>query len=498
MQLLMQQPLDADAFYSERDSRAGIEHPLATMPSRRIAIVVPPVMACSRYGMELALYWTASIIRRMGRAFAEVILVANHEFRQSPSSLVGYTSLTVEQLVGDELRAADPFAKVEWRSSAETSQLEDAAAVVWLGRPPMAAPHSRTLSINAHGWVATLDERLLPSLTLSPPDFDASPATIAMAACMVAARLFSDSFVKQDRPPHVALAIDAGVGSTDPIECGTLLSSGYGSESAVLWSGYSEIRPSLGKLLVVSAGGIGSNVCRIMKDCFLHFDSAIVLDPDRLEISNLNRAIGCGTANVGAFKAILASEFLKPSANTVVPVLQRYEEWITADLGQQFRKTGTAVVVGVDQVRTRLSVGSDWPMLLLNGSTSGATLSASVHSALEGGCIGCWYGQDDASFLATRTPMACAAGAAPGMVELRPAAGYPFVSVAAAAQLIALLVKAAYNKDHSSGLGGRVTSLSLRSPECVQSRRIQRSNRCLLLCSADYVSPTLQSLGTGS
>lgn len=494
VQPIVPQPLDADAFYAERDSRSALEHRLADLQPQRIAIVVPQV-SYSRFGIENALFWTASIIRRMGRPFAELILVADPEFRQSSSTLVGAGQASVEQVISHELRAADPFAGFEWRTAAENVEFGDAAAVVWLGTPPMAAPHARTLAINAHGWVAALNEAPLPNLSLSPPDFDAAPAAISMSACMAAARLFSQAFSKLQRPAHVVLALDAGTGSTDPALCGTLLSKGTGRDTATPWNGKLDTRPSLTSLLVVSAGGIGGNVCRIMRDSFLHVGTAYVLDPDTLEISNLNRAIGFGMSNVGASKAALAADSLRFCTNTATAVQKSYEDWITAEMAEQFRRLRSAVVVGVDQVRTRLTVGSDWPWMLLNGATAGATLSAGIHIRSSHGCIGCWYGQDDASFLATRTPMACAAGVAPGTMELRPAAGYPFVSVAAAAQLVAFLARVSEKSDAWPEYAGTVVSMSIRSPECAQARQIPVSERCLLLCAADYVYSVLGRTG---
>src|SRR4051812_32180540 len=112
---MLPQRLDSATFYAQRDARAGLEHPLASIPSRRIAIAVPLDMG-SRQGAELALYWTASIIRRMGRAFAELVIVSSDEFRKGKAHSKSANGSSIEQFVVNELRSADPFARVEWRT----------------------------------------------------------------------------------------------------------------------------------------------------------------------------------------------------------------------------------------------------------------------------------------------------------------------------------------------------------------------------------------------
>src|SRR5262249_16560604 len=156
----------------------------------------------------------------------------------------------------------------------------------------------------------------------------------------------------------------------------------------------------------------------------LRIERAYVVEPENFDISNLNRGIGVSAdmAIGGASKAEFAAGVLSPSVQNAIPVQTSYESWVEPELIAQFREQDTVVAIGVDQMRTRLTVGSDWPWMLLNGATSGTTFSTSIHVRPDHGCIGCWYGQNDAPFVATRTPMACAAGAAAGVIELRPVA----------------------------------------------------------------------------
>ena len=487
------QLVSPEAFYEARDARGALEYPLATVPARRIAIVGPPDDTGPALGREIALFWTTSMIRRMGRAFAEIIIVTPDPFRNADSQLAGSAGRSIEQRLTEELRAADPFARIEWRAWANLPDLSDAATVIWLGNLPPGFRHGHAFAINAHGWIAAVNRPMENELSLSPPgiEFDAAPAAIALAASIVAAHVFADAFERHDRPSSVAVALDSGRASSDAATCHEWLVAGASVPTAPPWKENGADVPTLARLLVVSAGGICGNFCQIMRDSFLRIASGYVVDPDVFDISNLNRSIGVGVSSLGAPKAAIAASVLQPRAERAEAAGQSYEAWITAERAQEFRQPGSAVVVGVDQVRTRLAVGSDWPSVLLNGSTSGATFSVGLHVRGGGGCVGCWYGQDEATYVATRTPMACAAGAAPGTIEFRPVPSYPFVSVAAAAYLVAALARAAHQPEHWRDYAGTIASMSVRSPEFAQTRRIPVSERCLLLCSADYVQTVL-------
>jgi hypothetical protein len=492
--MILPQLPSAESFYALRDSRSSIGHPLANLPPLRIAIMVPSNAVSSGLGIEIALFWTASIIRRMGRPFSEVILVASDEFRQSTSRLSRVPGISVEQLVSEELRSADPFGAFEWRTWAKNVDLADATAVVQLGTLPLGVIHPQTIAINAHGWVSVLQVQPNNDLSLSPPDFDAAPSAIVFAACMAAGKLFSEAFGALDGPGRIAFALDGGGVCTDPTVYGPWLENGTSLVAPPPWKAESGARLALHKLLVVSAGGVGGNFCKILGDSHFRVHSAYVLDPDNFEISNLNRSIGVGLQFTmpGSSKASFASNALLPVAENVTSVQSSYESWVTPELAEQFRLLGTAVVVGVDQVCTRLKVGSDWPWMLLNGATSGSTFSTSIHLRRVAGCVGCWYGQSETEFAATRQPMACAAGVAGGGMVARPIASYPFVSVAASAQMVGTLARAVFQNEERAQFAGNLTRMSLRTPESAQVQRIDINKRCLLLCGEDYLQQILE------
>ncbi len=122
-----------DAFYAKRDERASIERPLGQLATHRVAIVVP--VSAPSIGLELALWWSASIIRRMGRPFAELVIVASDSLRTSPSTLTAERDRTVEHVLTAELQNADPFARIEWRAPDANEPFRDASRILWLGQP---------------------------------------------------------------------------------------------------------------------------------------------------------------------------------------------------------------------------------------------------------------------------------------------------------------------------------------------------------------------------
>ncbi len=485
--------LNRDVFYAQRDSRAEIHYPLSQLASRHIAIAVPPETVSSALGLELALFWTTSIIRRMGRAFTELIVVTSDTFRSSNSQIGKALGCTVEQFITAELQGADPFAPFHWRSWTKNIDLSDAETVIWLGSPPLTVQENKTFVINASGWVSVVHEAPTAHLSLSPTNFDAAPAAIVFAACMAAGRVFSEAFQQYSGPRELAVALDSGYVTSDSSVYRKWMLEGESAPGAAPWKPQSGAAPHLERLLVVSAGGVGGNFCQILSDSFLHIDSALIVEPDKFDISNLNRAIGVGLnlALGGASKASFAADALRNCVVNVTPIQSPYESWVTAEMAEKFRQPETAVAIGVDQVRSRLMVGSDWPAVLINGATAGVTFSTSVHVAEKGGCIGCWYGKNDASYAATRTPMACGAGVAAGVGQVRPLASYPFVSVATAAHMVSLLATAIFKKEQPEQYAGNIFSMSFASPQSAEVRRVKVNDRCLLLCGEPYLRTAL-------
>jgi hypothetical protein len=235
--------------------------------------------------------------------------------------------------------------------------------------------------------------------------------------------------------------------------------------------------------LLVSAGGIGGNAAQLLAASFARADSITALEPDVVDLPNLNRLIGVGVQHVGESKLGPAVSALESAGHPVNGIARRYEEWGAGGEAERFTAPGSHVLVGVDQVASRLQVQADWPAVLINAGTSGTTWSVSAHPRGVDGCVGCLYGTDQTPYSASRRALACGAGI-PGPVEemeTKPDASYPFASVSAAAVAVGMLLRIA------SAAGApeqtAVARVNAASPAFGMATRLLRQERCLLVCS---------------
>lgn len=492
--------LNAERFYAERDHRTRVSAPLTTEPFP-VALVLPREVERSA-GAHLALLWAASMLRRMGRAFAGVRVVTSDEARRSvclsPPAYMA-DGCTLEDAVSTELRHADPFAPVAWMNLEAPGALVGIRMALWLGGAPyphMDVPPLGHVVAGASGWVCTIS-----TAATSPGDTSRSGVALegAASAVIAAAALAVGEVYRAahpgllpggPRPERVWVALDTGQASTDPEEGLDWLVRGGASEMPRPWRASQGAAPRIDHLTVVSAGALGGNAARILGRSYLEIRAAAVIDPDRVELSNLNRLVevGFGDALGQVPKAALAAGALLRAGIPVAAHVDTYEAW-RAGVGHDPRLPGSAFLVGVDQVPSRLQVQSDWPFLVVNGGTSGTGWDVTVHPLHGGGCLGCWFGRSPRTYRADRAPFACGGVGGVGRVnQPQPMASYPFVSVSAAAFMVASLIHAVDpNRQH----GSRTIQLNSLLPEAAIAGPLSKTEGCRLLCSAPYVEACL-------
>lgn len=467
-------PIQEETFYTQRDSRTSIVH-AAPPPRQRVAIML------ARPGMAtvdelLLVRWSASLLRRMGRGFSHSIILASDEFLDSE-----IRGVPVREQLLSELQSADPFGTTEFRKP-EPTALDDVQFLIAIG-PQTWSTDTPTLNIAVHGWVIFLSsKRGDPPL----PPVAGNAATLMVAASLAVASAYSRCVLRsRDELRSLGFALDAGGVTTDPDEASSWLARGSAQSTNLPWMVKGPDMVTLPRLVLVSAGGLGMNVATLLAHSPLIIDNLYVIDPDRVDVSNLNRLLNVGIQHLTDWKAVVAATAFQESNVAVSSIIQTYEAWRSVTEPVQ-PPNEEVLMLGVDQVATRLEAAADWPRVLINGATAGLSCVSSVHRPGENGCLGCYYGRARVSYAAMNQPLACAGGPnGSPVVPQAVAASYPFVSTAGAALMVANLLYAVY----AHRAGGSTIEMNVTRPELCAMKILQPVTTCRLLCGDPALQP---------
>lgn len=494
--------VNAEQFYSARDQRTVVAGPFLR-PSFPVAVVLAPGLEHTVAG-QTALLWTTSMLRRMGRPFARTVIVTTENGHTAPYVAALHrdrSPATLGDAVQIELLGADPFAPVEWRWMEKPEALDRVAMVIRLGGDPE-GPYGPAggVWVGARGWVSMV-HWVIPGEVFAPPaaeaaqhamNFDSAPVAAVAAGAFATGlvyRVAQQMSPREDEPRWSCISTDTGEAAADPAEAVQWFERGSARDEAAPWTGAGGPPPDLGHLLLVSAGGIGGNAAQLLAASFARAGSITVLEPDVVDLPNLNRLIGVGVQQVEQPKLGPAVSALEAAGHAVNGIVRRYEEWSAGGEAERFTAPGSHVLVGVDQVASRLQVQADWPPVLINAGTSGTSWSVSAHARGVDGCVGCLYGTDQTPYSASRRALACGAGI-PGPVEemeTKPDASYPFASVSAAAAAIGMLLRVAWAAGTSEQT--TVARVNATSPAFGMVDRLPRHERCLLVCAHPSLDP---------
>ncbi|MDB4889237.1 MAG: hypothetical protein JWL61_1092 [Gemmatimonadetes bacterium] len=538
IQLLDGRTLLRDQFYAERDHRTQVTASFSHARVR-IALVLSPGLELTEGG-QTAFIWAASMVRRMGRPFAELRLVSAPGAHGAPYLAGLHRHLSVETLgeaMEIELLGSDPFSEYSWREFGGVDVLAGVDAIIGFGIDPstLDGRSSWSIQLGARGWVVHVPTRNRPAGVQDPEDaasnrFDCAASAAVAAACIGVARAYD--WLQQVSFPSVTIdgaeSHSSSLAASDlywSIESGHIvnvtavgsewLRRGSSEDVATTWRANQGAPPLLRRVALISAGGIGGNLAQILSGSYLSPGHIAVIDPDRVDVGNLNRLIGVLTENVSTPKAELYAAVLSSASFNVEAAHVQYEDW--AITNRPYLDAPECIsIVGADQVGTRLNAQADWPRLLLNGSTAGTTWTLSQHPRGSGGCLGCIYANDRRPYSVSRGPQACAAvGGAPSLSATNEVAdaSYPFVSVSAAAALTAVLLRQAWErksdrtvddnvhseKETESPFGVRnasVSRMNMVSPAFGQFGDLPRNPECLLVCSDDSLRQMLGAVSS--
>jgi hypothetical protein len=224
------------------------------------------------------------------------------------------------------------------------------------------APIDGAIHAGASGWVAHIHHAQSPS---SGP---ANPYAAGVAACLACAELFRRVFLSS--PPGADLSVslinfDASTGAD-----------------------FSISKAALGEVLFVGVGAVGNAALwALSRDTKVH-GLLRLIDPEDVELSNLQRYVLALHTDVGMSKVTLAERALLGAQLAVEMHKVTLEDFAKANESDSTPIT----VVSVDNADGRRSAQALLPRLVINGWTGGEALGASWHEfSRDAACLACLY-----------------------------------------------------------------------------------------------------------
>jgi hypothetical protein len=247
-------------------------------------------------------------------------------------------------------------------------ELVDSGAEVGIALGEKAASFSTTVFAGSEGWLA----RVGRSVPLSVGD-SRNPFGAGAAACLAAANIFRVLFLSgsgERLDENVAFSAWSG-------------ERGHGSDGPPL----PESLALLDDAVLVGLGAVGHGVLWALGRSPL-VGRLHVVDPERIELSNLQRYVLGQRSDDGRLKTEIAEDVLATSRLKPVSHTSTWDEFVARE-GYSWPYT----LVGLDTARDRRAVQAALPGWIANAWTQPGDLGVSLHSRFggEGACVFCLY-----------------------------------------------------------------------------------------------------------
>lgn len=271
---------------------------------------------------------------------------------------------------------------------------------IWLDAPAPLAEAARAgiLAINPQAEVLLQPaDTAVPGVVIGPAPAEADAHQVSAHADGWTVRL--DDLQAADRPPHVLASLAAaclGVGElfrwVFAAELGAQARRGPTPARLNLISLQPEAGPDgsasivdIGRVNLVGAGAIGQAALFALRAAGVGGELRVI-EPELLELSNLQRYVLSGDADVGVAKVELASRALSGSR---LKVSKQRRRW-AAELASDWRADGT--LVALDSAQDRIGVQAALPGPIYNAWTQPRDLGWSRHEQFgEQPCLACLY-----------------------------------------------------------------------------------------------------------
>jgi hypothetical protein len=230
-----------------------------------------------------------------------------------------------------------------------------------------------TIYAGSDGWDALVSSENPCRIGSSSNPFGA-----AAAACLAAANLFRGVFEVDDDPFDKAVTFSTldleSRPTTDPLDLHAV-----------------DIGPAA---VLVGAGAIGNAAAWVLGKLPAPSGELFIVDPEDVELSNLQRYVLCERSSVGETKVELLSDYLRHEAPrlTVTPAPSDWARFV-----EKYGYLWEAVLVALDSARDRRSVQASLPKWIANAWTQTEDLGVSVHPWGDGACLNCIYIPNEAA-----------------------------------------------------------------------------------------------------
>jgi hypothetical protein len=232
---------------------------------------------------------------------------------------------------------------------------------------------NRAIKATAHGWRAELGS----SCTRLPEGVeDSNPFGALVAATLAAAEVFKGILRSAGSSQRSVL------NALDTFSISALDFDTNSEPNAVPLPSIDHLTATL-----VGAGAVANSLAFAWAAADLRGSGVRVIDPDRLDESNLNRHMLSSWQDVGRPKAELLAGYLRTHKISATPSVGRYQD-IRTTLTQDELET---TVSTVDNDEARIALQSDLPKLLFHGATDGDMAVVARHNFLDGACLGCLF-----------------------------------------------------------------------------------------------------------
>jgi hypothetical protein len=462
-------PIDCASFYAERDHRTNLalQQPPFPVP---LAVSISPEWAGTPNG-QLALYWLASLISRMGQRYNQLMVFLPKEIADLRCLIAGFPS-TLADAILNHLQACDPCGGYQL-----VKELTDDIPLISVGKLQRTGQH---IVIEPHGWSAMITTSDISTESTDPPKW-LNPIGAALAASLGATEVYFQ-FNQQNlvgRQSQLPLWISAR-------HCAVTSSE----DDARNWNDDIPFpdEVDIGRWLVVGAGALGGNALAILAAARESLKGTIgIVDPDIVELSNLNRLVESLAAHVQVQKKVNLGAFsFRESKVEVRPRDAAYE--FLRKSNKLVVEDFDLVITGVDQMATRAFVQSDWPRFVVDGGTRGYSWRVStIVNSNDSACLGCLAGKSQRHYGDLASPLGCAVGLADQQTAIAtPMDSYGFVSFFASAFMVARAIEKCLPNFPAEDLSFTTEALALNLRNLLHKQE-KPSQSCLCMCSDPVV-----------